>query len=409
MLMFGRDPITPIAKLLEPKPRYYGEKGSALKMDTLGRLYTVVVENIRKARSKRSQQTESTPHRFKINNMVLVKDPDSAVFEPKYQPNYRVTAIFGQNRIEVQDEKGHKSVQWSAHVKYVEPSEKIVHQLPSKELLQKYSRSPKVLLAEKDIPDLHFTVNGESELPEHSQNLLNSAREVMEVMETNECPRTAGKSCSGSLQNSDNRKQSGDSLGNVVRKRPKGREVGVTLENSRREVTGCGNEIQQMKEDRTLKHSLNRSSGVAGIELQVAERSGESRELSQNSIRVKDGSCPQIHQRSDHEGEGEQGPDKNSECGEYSPVSRPMTSAEEKVRRTIGGDDSSKFSHESSKSVGNNVSVPGITWFKSVSKLVGLTAAWQSSKVEGCPMGVNTAGSPKANNSSVHTEFNFFL
>ena len=85
VLMFSRDPITPIAKLLEPKPRYYGEKGSALKMDTLKRLYTVVVENIHKARSKRSQQTESTPHKFKINDMVLVKDPDSAVFKPRYQ------------------------------------------------------------------------------------------------------------------------------------------------------------------------------------------------------------------------------------------------------------------------------------------------------------------------------------
>ena len=42
--------------------------------------------------------------------MVLVKDPDSAVFKPRYQPNYRVTAIFGDNRIEVQDEKGHKSI-----------------------------------------------------------------------------------------------------------------------------------------------------------------------------------------------------------------------------------------------------------------------------------------------------------
>ena len=34
VLMFGRDPITPVAKLLEPKPRYYGEQGGALKMDT---------------------------------------------------------------------------------------------------------------------------------------------------------------------------------------------------------------------------------------------------------------------------------------------------------------------------------------------------------------------------------------
>ena len=37
--MLGRVPITPVAKLLEPKQRYYGEKGSSLKMDTLTRLY----------------------------------------------------------------------------------------------------------------------------------------------------------------------------------------------------------------------------------------------------------------------------------------------------------------------------------------------------------------------------------
>ena len=35
VLMFGRDPITPVAQLLELKPRYYREKGSSLKMDTL--------------------------------------------------------------------------------------------------------------------------------------------------------------------------------------------------------------------------------------------------------------------------------------------------------------------------------------------------------------------------------------
>ena len=50
VLMFDRDPITPVAKLLEPRPRYYGEKGASLKMDTLRRLYAVVTENIRKAR-----------------------------------------------------------------------------------------------------------------------------------------------------------------------------------------------------------------------------------------------------------------------------------------------------------------------------------------------------------------------
>ena len=93
-------------------------------MDTLRRLYTVIVENIFKARQKKPQPNKMRPHSFKINDMVLVKDPGSSVFEPRYQPNYRVTTIFGDNRIEVQDEKGHKSVRRSSHVKYVEPSEK---------------------------------------------------------------------------------------------------------------------------------------------------------------------------------------------------------------------------------------------------------------------------------------------
>ena len=139
--MFGRDLITLVTKLLEPKPRYYGDKGTFLKMDTLRRLYTVVAENIRKVREKVPKTEEKRPHSFKVNDLVLVKDPCSAVFEPRYQPNYRVTAIFGNNRIEVQDEKGHKSVHRSSHVKYVEPSEKVVQQLPSRELLQKYGRS----------------------------------------------------------------------------------------------------------------------------------------------------------------------------------------------------------------------------------------------------------------------------
>ena len=160
--MFGRDPITPIAKLLEPRPRYYDERGSTLKMDTLRRLYTVGVQNIRKAREKLPKK-EDEPHSFKINDMVLVKDPDAAVFEPRYQPNFRVTGIFGNNRIEVQDEHRHKSIRRSAHVKYIEPSEKVIKQLPSEQILKNYERSSKMLLAAKDIPDLQFKAAEEEE------------------------------------------------------------------------------------------------------------------------------------------------------------------------------------------------------------------------------------------------------
>ena len=90
ILMFGRDPITPMAKLPEQRPRYYGERGDALKKDTLRRLYKVVVQNICKAREKLPKKEEEH-HSFKINDMVVVKDPDAAVFKPRYQPNFRVT------------------------------------------------------------------------------------------------------------------------------------------------------------------------------------------------------------------------------------------------------------------------------------------------------------------------------
>ena len=148
-------------------------------MDMLRRLYTIVVQNIHKAGEKLPKKEEE-PHKFKVNDMVLVKDPDGAVFEPRYQPNFRVTAIFGNNRIEVQDERGHKSIRRSAHVKYIQLSEKVIRQLPSEQVLKNYGRSTKLLLAPKEIPDLHFDVTDTKEKGDSSEKT-----EVMEIMDVN--------------------------------------------------------------------------------------------------------------------------------------------------------------------------------------------------------------------------------
>ena len=69
--------------------------------------------------------------------------------------------------------------------------------------------------------------------------------------------------------------------------------------------------------------------------------------------------------------------------------------------------DLSEYSRDS-LGVGNNVSVPRFSWFKSMSQIVGLTATWQD-KVEGNPMAAGAASNAKVNNNPVHTEFNFFL
>ena len=157
VLMFGRDPITPIVKLLEPKLKFYGEKGASLRMDTLRKLYTVAAENIRRTRERHPRQ-KTVEHKFQVNDLVLVKDPESAVFEPRYMPNYRIVAIHGKNRIEVKDEKGNRSIRQSGHVKPCQPTEKVCHQLPPQEVYEQYGRTSKLLLHPKDVPHVPLEV-----------------------------------------------------------------------------------------------------------------------------------------------------------------------------------------------------------------------------------------------------------
>ena len=187
VLMFGRDPITPIAKLLEPKLKFYGEKGVSLRMDTLRKLYTVVAENIRKAREKQPRQ-EATPPKIQVNDLVLVKDPESAVFEPRYMPNYRVTAIFGRNRIEVQDEKGNKSVRRAAHVKVCHPVDKVINQLPPQTVYEQYGRTSKLLIHPKDVPQIPLQLFEEQqqarEKGEKETNMFSDGRHPRRVEES---------------------------------------------------------------------------------------------------------------------------------------------------------------------------------------------------------------------------------
>ena len=115
--------------------------------------------------------------------------------------------------------------------KYIEPSEKVIQQLPSEQVLKNYGRSLKLLLATKDIPDLQFdatevkeegdpsertevlemsdvdtngsaTVPQNSDFQEHSKNSLESAvgeaqeqvseqRSVQKTVDPGPCNRTS--------------------------------------------------------------------------------------------------------------------------------------------------------------------------------------------------------------------------
>ena len=102
-----------------------------------------------------------------------------------------------------------------------------------------------------------------------------------------------------------------------------------------------------------------------------------------------------------------------SKFRELSPNSRVVAECSEGTQkkhhtRPVCISEPSEYLRDSLGGVGNNVSVPSFSWFKSMSQIVGLTATWQD-KVEGNPMGANTASNAKTNSNPVHTEFNFFL
>ena len=435
VLMFGRDPITPVTKLLEPRPRYYGERGTALKMDTLRRLYTIVANNICKAREKLPKKEEEL-HKFKVNDMVLVKDPDAAVFEPRYQPNFRVTAIFGNNRIEVQDERGHKSIRRSAHVKYIAPSEKVVNQLPSEQVVKNYGRSSKLLLAEKDIPDLDFNVTDTTEKGDSLETM-----EVIEITDVNTSGMTP--------QNSEFRELSRNSLesaaGEALERESEQRSVRLALNSKlHSNASECGEHSHKSQDN---GKPTDKDSATTRVKRTFSRdmhlQHSECREHSQNSriqesvgvavtVSTEDAKTTAVSsdfskhsQNSLSKGEPNADPGEVKatfgypdgwylrtvgDFRELSPNSRMVTEAPEdrhQHTKPVCISEPSDYMWDS-LGVGKNVSVPSFSWFKSMSQIVGLRATLQD-KVEGNPTGANTACNAKVNISPVHTEFNFFL
>ena len=422
MLMFGRDPITPVAKLLEPRPRYYGERGAALKMDTLRRLYTIVVQNIRKAREKLPKKEEE-PHQFKVNNMVLVKDPDAAVFEPRYQPNFQVTGIFSNNRIELQDERRHKSVRRSAHVKYIAPSEKVVKQLQSEQLLKNYGRSSKLLLAEKDIPDLYFHV---TEVKEEGDSVKKT--EVMEIMDDsrNSLEKAAGEALElvsepkGVKETLDSELASNTSEYREHSQESQESRKLTDVEMARKLVKWTFGRHTHPQHSECREHSQNSRIKQPGLveataSVEDAKPTAASSDFSKHSQNSLLKSEPKVDPGEakvtfgDRDGQSLVTVSEFRELSPNSWVETERSEGRQKKQHTkpVCASEPSKYSWDSLH-VGNNVSVPSFSWLKSMSQIVGLTATWPD-KVEENPTAVDTASNAKVNINPVLTEFNFFL
>ena len=162
------------------------------------RLYAVTAENLKRAREKENTETKANlQNDLKIGDLVLVRNVNSGVFEPKYSPNYRIIAIYGNNHIAVKAPDGKVQVWHRGHIKKIDPVDKVISLVPSAEAYQKFGRKTKLLIHPHNIPDTNILLpsrkqtkmtSEESKIGENYQDLhVKSRASSIEMLNSIDC------------------------------------------------------------------------------------------------------------------------------------------------------------------------------------------------------------------------------
>ena len=151
-LMFGRDPILPLNKLLQPKVRYLGNDENILSLEALKNIYELAATNLRNARQRYGMK-KPVEKKIKDGDLVMIKNNARKAFEPRYKGNYRVVKIKGQ-QVEVRPAIG-GDTQWVhiSHVKYILPADSIIKEMPD---YSQFRRKTTLRLNPDKIPDLNW-------------------------------------------------------------------------------------------------------------------------------------------------------------------------------------------------------------------------------------------------------------
>ena len=154
-LMFGRDAILPLNKLIQPQIRYLGNDENILSMQALKNIYEVVAKNLKLACPKLSDNNKLIETNLKEGDFVLVKDHPAKAFQPQYVGNYQIVPFRG-NQVEVHKSKGGET-NWVhiTDVKYILPVDNVIKNIPE---YHNFGRKTTLRLNSDKIPDLQWNL-----------------------------------------------------------------------------------------------------------------------------------------------------------------------------------------------------------------------------------------------------------
>ena len=111
-IMFGRDPINKLNKMLHAARRFFHDDNGLPNLEALKNIYQVVTQQLLNSREryikKHHNQQPSEPQ-LQAGDLILIKNHTAKSFEPKYKGNYRVVKIHANN-MEIRDFRGNISM-----------------------------------------------------------------------------------------------------------------------------------------------------------------------------------------------------------------------------------------------------------------------------------------------------------
>ena len=155
--MYGRDPLLPLNKLLQPKIRYLGINENILSLEALKNMYQLVVTNLKLAQEKRQPNMHLDP-KLKEGDLVLVEDHTAKAFQPRFKGTHRVVSQKG-NQVEIWPAEGGETIKFQVtDIKKIMPVDQAISQLPD---YNKLGRLTRLRLNPKNIPDLDWQLASE--------------------------------------------------------------------------------------------------------------------------------------------------------------------------------------------------------------------------------------------------------
>ena len=153
-LMFGRDSVLPLNKLLSPQFQYLGNDLNMLSLEALKNMFHLAAENLHKARSHRDPSVpKHLPHHFEVGDTVLIKNHTATAFDDKYIGDFRIVSFKG-NEVELIPSTGGKSkMEHISNIKYIMPAERYISQIPDYET---FGRQTKLCLNPRNVPNLSW-------------------------------------------------------------------------------------------------------------------------------------------------------------------------------------------------------------------------------------------------------------